>query len=934
MKKTILAGWVILLLAATGCTREPMPGEGHIGGELRATIATGSTETRTVMVDKSGLRMESFWSGGDRIGVAGASGAVTVFSLAAADISDGAKSAIFRTESSVPEGTVTAFCPYQEGAKVVNGKIEMEFPATQYFTRVNGVAQPDPSANIMVGTGSAAGGVAFRNVMAILKIGHTFPAATTVSRVEFRDLSGSPVAGAVSITPDAEPSFRMTGGGSVLSLDCGTEGVSLLAGETGRFYLIIPARTYPKGIEVTFVAADGSKTVKTSGKAKGVTYERNLIYPLGDIPSRDYAVDPSTVKLSDGAVLVTPEALRQMEIIRCVQDYVRDENGTALYNGTTALKLPKMDIVAPIDMDIRAGGWLVFDAIEQMPSGGVLKVESVEKPFGDGQHQLVKAVPTNNPIAAYKSLEVGSKIYDDDGNLIEGGGLGLDLASYVSEVRDGDGNPVPFTRSADGQLLFSEETLSKAITRAAVINESSLSTPKLTMEHSTANGFNCKFGVGVTVNMRSGMSIKDGELEWLNFTFNPVIDRSFSFSIKGEISTSKSLHLLTIYCVPGIPIAPGVILTPELEISASIGAGGNLEFGVTMDCHESMGTFGCSYLRGQGFTFRHKEDKPDPNNPLNASYGASLTGSLFVKGGLTFTPAISLYGLLKIGIVTDVELEFGIQYGAYTSLGQSIGKLYLTPKITFTPQTATLGGWFSNKWKDYARSIEFDPLWERYLAPVVIGGGGIAGPLHKFRYIQCPDGEHIIKPAPDLEGFMYTQYNYTHIDGYHYTATSKVPTLDPWEYVMEVWKGTTTGEEQHGQLWNAAVYDGYSGCDKQRLREGEEWARLEDPEDVVLLSIPSGQRDEVTETDTRGTFLNGHTYGITFNYVNKRTGKKLLDNKAPGNCFRVVWHDIGPQYVKVKVTPEEYQRYNGSLISDTWSSASNAYFDGMVLTNE
>ena len=179
---------------------------------------------------------------------------------------------------------------------------------------------------------------------------------------------------------------------------------------------------------------------------------------------------------------------------------------------------------------------------------------------------------------------------------------------------------------------------------------------------------------------------------------------------------------------------------------------------------------------------------------------------------------------------------------------------------------------------------------------------------------------------------MYSDYNYTHIDGYRYTETSKVPTLDPWEYIMEIWKGTTTGESQHGKLWHAATY-GLNSCDKQALREDEEWESAEIVEEVVLMSIPAGQKEEITESDTRGSFSNGQTYGITFNLKNKRTGKKLVENKPPRYAFRVVWSEIKPQYIKIEVSEEEFKKYKNYPISDTWSSGPNAYFNGSTVTS-
>ena len=115
--------------------------------------------------------------------------------------------------------------------------------------------------------------------------------------------------------------------------------------------------------------------------------------------------------------------------------------------------------------------------------------------------------------------------------------------------------------------------------------------------------------------------------------------------------------------------------------------------------------------------------------------------------------------------------------------------------------------------------------------------------------------------------------------------------------------------------------------------EDEEWESAEIVEEVVLMSIPAGQKEEITESDTRGSFSNGHTYGITFNLRNKRTGKKLVENKPPRYAFRVVWSEIKPQYIKIEVSEEEFKKYKNYPISDTWSSFPNAYFNGETVTS-
>ena len=198
----LVFGITFLLLGA--CVREPIPPVEE-SRAITATIAADGPQTRAILMDNPGVRMESYWAAGDRIGLAGSDGAVKAFQVSANDISADGRTAVFRSEETVPTGNILAFFPYQEGAAVSGGKVSLDLPATQHYTLAGGLPQPDPGAALMVGTGSAATGISLCNVLAVLKVGQTFEQKTTVSRVEFRDLDDKDVAGRLTGSRIVQP---------------------------------------------------------------------------------------------------------------------------------------------------------------------------------------------------------------------------------------------------------------------------------------------------------------------------------------------------------------------------------------------------------------------------------------------------------------------------------------------------------------------------------------------------------------------------------------------------------------------------------------------------------------------------------------------------------------------------------------------------------
>jgi hypothetical protein len=909
--------WAALgLLAIASCARETLdtpfePAEESF--QLTATIAVDGPETRTILLDNPGVRMQTRWAPDDAIGLFAASGEAFTLTLAGSDISEDGKTAVFRSSATIPSGTLAACYPAQSGATVSNGTIRTRFPDTQHYILARGVSQPDPAVSLMAGTGTASSGIAFSNVMAVLKIGQAFDETTIIRSVTLRDLSGGALSGSITIDPSNNYASQVSGGPAVLTLDCGEEGVTLEQGVMGLFYFIIPARQYPQGIEITFVTKEGERMSRTAGTTRGASFNRGVIYPIGDISNRDYVAGKDAAVLSDNAHMMTPELLRKMTVIEKGEDFVINEDGGTVAYNREVIKAPWFNMMVPNELGFKKGDYFVFDTSDDLPEGGVYKITAIQTPFGDENHSRIDLRMTTDFAGAYKHLNFGSKIYDAEGNSVEGGGEELDLSSYLSEIVNSDGESVPYSVSPSGQIMLSDEVVEEALTRAVIKAGTTLSTPTLKIECKSDN-VEGSMGLNVSVGIRAGLSIEEGELQWVHVSLNPKVNFAASYTLTGSASKDKTVHLITLYFVPGIPIAPGVVLTPEVEIRAGIGIGGEVKFSTSVNYTYDMGTYGLTYTDGDGFRFRHEEATPAKDEGFNPEVDFSLTGTLYAKGTVTLIPTISLFRVFRAGMYVDFTLKFGLTGGVETIEKNvyQVKKMFLQPEMSFAPYVATLGGYFTKKWDDLIPSPEFDPLWERYLQPVIdknaaisLVGNGVSQQNYRYAdgsgyyFLACQEGYGDNTPIPFIgiagHGILHQ------VTGVQYQAKSLKPTLDDWTVVVDV-----DGGEVSGLPWGNLVLHALGGISSYNYQ----YYNRSNVERHEVLDIPhnQGDEDDISVSGEAGvtSFRSGEIRSIHLRCINKRNN--AVYEVLGGNPFTFYWPNTpdGPWFVRRSLTEYEY----------------------------
>ena len=716
-------GWLLTaLFIATSCNQEleekasTAPSAG-----LTATIANDESVTRSIVIDNPGVCLESFWTENDQLGIFGEGSENVAYQIDATSITNDGRKATFHSTASTPSGDITAYFPYQENATYSSNTLQLTFPQTQHYVVLGNIVQPDPQACMMVGSGSQENGIQMRNVMAVLKVGQVYDETTTVKRVEFRDLAEKPVCGEFTVSMSGGlPVSTFSGSGDVLTLDLG-DGVKAQGGNSFIVFLVVPAREYPKGFEITFVDDNGGRVVKTAGTKQGKTLQRGVVHPVGDIGSYDNMAGMS-YELKPTAHLMTPQKLDLIKILSVMEDNTYDVEGN-LVRAEDGLpyKTPILKVMVHRDLNPKVGGWLIFNMpSSQLPEGGIFRIKNA-MPMGDGENYLVDAVTEVNFAAPFESLEIGTEPkFDTNGELIEDGGIEFDISPYVKELVERDQNGNVLSRTAIHPRSSYEMNVAERMTRGTVSH--TYKTPPLTLTMDDKSHCSCEVTAQASIPMRLAIGVKQGELQYVYLTVNPNFDLKTTFALYHKFEASTSERLWTFY-TSGVPIGP-IVLLPEIGFNGGLGAGAEAKFSASTTFHYNTGTFGVSYNKGQGLMF-HKQEPPKPAKDDNfmPDLGAGAELNLYAYGSLGMSFGVSVYAMCSLGLNADMKLTFGIKQAIDNEQNYQPAKLHLTPELDIAPYTAFINGKYMQVLDGLGFKSEFDPIWERLLKPISVHSG-------------------------------------------------------------------------------------------------------------------------------------------------------------------------------------------------------------------
>lgn len=748
MKKIL---YISLVLALASCAREhfdPQPLETNV---LRASLVREKgTLTKTQTLDNPGIRMETRWVDGDQIGVWGSeSGDNVLYEVEPADISYGGRSALFYGKENIPKGKLTAVYPYQENAVLSGESIQVSFPPRQVFTRNNSVPAPDPAAMILAAHGNGEDGLQFYGAVSMLKIGYTAPENQVIKEVIFTDLAGGPVNGTLTVAWEGGlPKPSVDGGTSSILLDCGN-GVLATGEDLTLFWMSVPARHYPQGIGITFVLKDGTRLEKTIGTAYGKTLYRGVVHAVGDARTvEEYTGSGVSYELKDNVVVVDRDKVDLLRDVQRKNVWYTSETGEEIL-------MDALQVMVHKDLGLAKGTYMILNEVSELLPYGFIGVVEEYTAFGDEAQALIRAC--EDPAEPFKHLRLGSPIYSDDGSILDGGGLDLNLGGRLESVITPDGEDLPFDVEGDSLTLYEPPT--------KAVKNSSYTSPRLKFSVKAEGTVDSEISLGVQLQLNTRFSMgadDEGKTEYIHFNLNPKVlfDLQAKYSLSHDIETlSGSMEFGTFRFAP---ITVGVIIVrPSVELGAYGKARTSVELNVKYSYVYDAGTFGFSYSRAQGFSPRQLMTQPSEEDGIQPPE-VTLNGTLSMSVGLYATPELSLYGLLAARLRTQVGLQFAIGYDRTTDGNDFVGGGYfsITPEFSLTPSLATLGGWW-NKKMDELEPLEFDPIFKKYLIPEYKYGASVfegiaANPVYGDRvFLKYDDKSYDIKKITGYDGFDY-----------------------------------------------------------------------------------------------------------------------------------------------------------------------------------
>ena len=256
---------ISFLVMLVGCSEKNAPQQA--GNDIfYITVSTPSTETKTVIGDKTGETYSVYWENGDRISLnglvsGGLSGVVNKSSEARFNIMGD------------PYPPYTILYPGKEGQ---NGSVTFLQHQTYKDGSVASGSLP------MAGVSESLKAVSMEPIGAVLCLPLT--GKTTIRGILLRAVAGEPLSGEYSLE---EKAIKAPQTGGFIWLDV-PSAVSL-SNNPKLFYISIPAGKYSEGIKLTVFDENGYNTILSFG-SEGFTAERGIVYEL---PQTEFVARPT-----------------------------------------------------------------------------------------------------------------------------------------------------------------------------------------------------------------------------------------------------------------------------------------------------------------------------------------------------------------------------------------------------------------------------------------------------------------------------------------------------------------------------------------------------------------------------------------------------------------------------------------------------------------
>ena len=275
-------------LALASCSKEMSePVSGNSASKITIT-ATISDDFKTVLGDKSGSSYPVIWNAGD---------CLTLNGVKSSPLAEGgSKSAQFTFE-----GEFTAPYNLLYGGKEGTADV-VSFKSVQTYVENTFDAESAP----MYGSSNEGYSVKLSPLNSILQFNVKSANADVISSVSLKANGGEIISGDFRVGNTSgllDGSLApVSGGTSVVSLDLGTEGVTLQDGIDTKFYLAIPAGYYTEGFTVDFITASGETMELKFWSVEGKDVPAGVVY---EFASTEFESNSTLFVIATPADLVT-----------------------------------------------------------------------------------------------------------------------------------------------------------------------------------------------------------------------------------------------------------------------------------------------------------------------------------------------------------------------------------------------------------------------------------------------------------------------------------------------------------------------------------------------------------------------------------------------------------------------------------------------------